>query len=230
MTKSKLCINSKKIIVFDVCGTLYDSNTTIDFVLFILRSQGRVLLLLKYRLLNIKLISYIGSRVFRYNLRDQLLLKIDGLSVSRVNEHAVNFIEEYLSKRQNKVVFDFFKKSVESSEREVYLASASINPIIDALSSKYCVKSISSTLFQDASGCYDGRIRCDISGKKDVFLKSIYDVDKIDEFYSDNIEDIPISQISKQYFFVCNGFKSLVKSHLLRNRYKFTVIRNRNDF
>lgn len=217
-------IQNKRIVVFDVCGTLYASNTTIEFVIFHLIKNGKYLKAIFFRILYYKILSFIAYRLFKYNLRFNCIAALSSFTKSNIDVSAVAFFDEVLENKKNSKLLCLLKKYRDSDSYSIFLASASIDPIVSEIAKRFGVGWVSSQLNYDYQNICVGSLLSDVTGDKSHVLNLKYGLSVIDGFYSDNIEDLLNSKNVKKFYLVKNGFVQLVKALKLRRTHKFTFI------
>jgi phosphoserine phosphatase len=187
--------NSKEIAVFDVCDTLYFSNTTHDFVRFVVsvkkrfRAQHSIMnsKFLPFRYLFIGISVYLGTDPLRtFNVG---LLK--GYSRIELDQLARDFVATYLLDRRIEPVHAIVRNAKADGKR-VILCSTSIDPVVAAVAGTLGdVEYISSTLEYVNDIC-TGRIADDVGTSKLERLRVIGIEGPIDAAYSDNFGDLQL--------------------------------------
>ncbi len=174
-------------IVFDVCGTLYNSNTTFDFVDFVLNKIGRKNLLKKFPIRFLLLIIY---KLFGLDLYRRLYVRqLRGISISQLNILADSFVLIYLSgKKIEKVhaLLDEVRK-----ENTVVLCSASIDIVIAAIAKELRISHFFSSSLGLEDGICTGVIASDILGRKSMVISDF------DWVVTDNKDDLDIIAMTK---------------------------------
>lgn len=179
---------------FDVCGTLYSSNTTNDFYQYLFKNhRTRKILygIFKSKPLKVlwKVLSLAGYSIiprkislsFLYNLR-----------VDYVKYVATVFVKEELEKVKNN---ELHEKLIEAKRRgnTIVLVSASINPVVEAIALHLGSIDFISTILEEHNGRYTGFVKEDVEGLKLHKVEQRYSLkDHITWFYTDNREDLPL--------------------------------------
>ena len=91
----------------DICGTLFYSNTTFDFLDYYIKNPEY--LRLRNRMKNILLLkaNNIIYRIFHYDyFRAKALSYLKGMRKDVLNEMAEEFFHNFLTPRKNKIVWD----------------------------------------------------------------------------------------------------------------------------
>ncbi|XKM13830.1 hypothetical protein RCS94_01315 [Orbaceae bacterium ac157xtp] len=183
--------------IFDICGTLYDTNTTFSFC----ENQSSV-----YRKWILKLSKTIFGKAlnkvlvkcFSYDFIRNIHIKtLSNLTLIQLDNAADSFVENYLNKKKITDVHNILK-SFDSND--IILVSATIEPIAKAIAKKLgCLKYIATTLMYDNGKC-TGVIKDDLLGNKQDYFK-----DKtIDLVVTDNKSDVELCKLAKESIIVTN--------------------------
>lgn len=162
--------------VFDVCDTLFRSNTTYDFVRFVLDEHGereksrrlrRVLSPVPPAICLLVALSVVSGRDIA---KERALRLLKGLSRSRLYELAEEFYADYLEARKIPETLGLLEKARMEGE-QVILLSASIDPVISAIARKLGVSfGCTTLLYRD--GIFEGEIAFEMRGRKLEVLRS----------------------------------------------------------
>ena len=204
------------IIVSDVCDTLYFSNTTMDYVFYVLKQEGR-----KGSLNLIYSISSKKSPLFYSLILISKIIKVDlikvmtvkmlkGISKETLDRYAQSFVKEELSGRKIEKTFSLLNQF--SGARWILLSS-SLDPVVSAVAATLKSEYASSQL-EYKQGICTGKLIFEMKGKKHEVLE-----DKFGTFseellvISDNISDRElILKADKRYAVVYKDkFKSFWK-------------------
>ncbi len=165
--------------VFDVCDTLFYSNTTFDFIRFALErgQQGGSLRLLS--LLSVRWSPlFLGLSVWQKlrggdPIKTAALRLLKGFSRARLyqlgEEFAADFLEPLKLTRPHQLLAEL---GAQPGGRTV-LISASLDPVIAAIARRLGTEFKSSELEYDAQGNCLGRLRRDLTGQKLVALSEL---------------------------------------------------------
>ncbi|MFX1702570.1 Haloacid Dehalogenase superfamily, subfamily IB, phosphoserine phosphatase-like [Chitinophaga ginsengisegetis] len=199
-------ISDKRIVIFDLCGTLYDSNTTMDFIREKVFSEKR-----QYRLFN-KVSHFIGWKVF-----NKVLYKLLGLDLTRVifvrslkgyartelNLLAEEFIKTTLSNKEITIAQEMLRNEM-AQEKRVAIVSASMDFLVQAIAKELGVKEYYATTLDFASetGICNGRILHDLLGNK-LETCRLHNLDVSKAFViTDNLSDAELVSKSSEAFIV----------------------------
>lgn len=183
----------KKIVIFDVCGTLYNSNTTFDYIRFVCKDS----LILK--ILNIFIIKYLilltGKVTGRDVYRLLYIYQLRGMEYSELDMAAENFVNYYLHDKIISETHELLAEELNKGTR-VLLCSASLEPIIKVIAKKLGVLEYKcSSLCYEDSKCR-GKLERDLLGRKHVHFG------KINLVVTDNLSDLRLVQQSENSFIV----------------------------
>lgn len=183
--------NSKQdVYIFDICGTLYQSNTTFDFLswLFINNKQ--------YKFFSQLYKTFIW-RCFNKILRDLFHLDVTRIIAVRfmkgykrrdLEMQATTFVKEYLEHKKNENIINELYQ-LQNSGQNVLLLSATIDVIAKAIATSLNVKHYrSSRLAYDNEVCM-GKLDCDLFGNK---LSYVTPSENIKAVYTDDLSDFSL--------------------------------------
>jgi len=201
-------LNKDVLHVFDVCGTLYTSNTTYDFYKFYFKRNNRK----KYILFKLcfslpaKIVWKIMSILhLSRHIRSFLIGFIKNESVDLVFLEAENFVKINLSKNKIPKSFSLLNKAISEDSSNVYLVSASIFPIINAISKENKNIPFFATELQIKDNHYTGKIIEDLERIKLKTLKSEGLINPNTELYvyTDSLNDSDLVNVSHKAYIVC---------------------------
>jgi len=167
-----------EVFVFDVCDTLFYSNTTFDYLRYVLvkkglRSRQRVLQLLTKRWSP----AYLGLAVWQKltgtdATKAAALRLLAGLPKTELYSLGQRFREEFLGERRIAQTHALLAGLADTHVR-VVLLSASLDPIVAAIAEALGVEFKSSELEYDAQGRCTGRLRYELGGQKHHALTAL---------------------------------------------------------
>ncbi|MBS9525604.1 haloacid dehalogenase-like hydrolase [Litoribacter alkaliphilus] len=161
--------DKEEMYIFDVCGTLYHSNTTYDFLKYFFLRNNYV------NYMKISLLLSIPVKVFivalnkigwNLPLRSYLVGLLEGTGLNEVEVEAEKFVKEILCHRKIDAVHGMLQGSL-SEGKKVLLVSASIDPVIKAIAKDLGVGFfVCSTLEVMEKNFFTGKFSKDIKGNK----------------------------------------------------------------
>jgi phosphoserine phosphatase len=184
----------KKLIIFDVCGTLYDSNTTFDFIKFF-RRDSIYIKLLGWRPIKLLLVA-LGKVISLDIYRSLFIYSLKGIERTTLIEAANDFYEHVLQYKKIDVTHQLLERSKQQIGVDVLYCSASLDIIVQVISERLGGRYQASSLSFSSDGICSGFLSNDLLGKKDVSFK---DMD-IELTVTDNISDLALLKISKNSF------------------------------
>lgn len=167
------------VFVFDVCDTLFYSNTTFDFLHFVLQQQGSagkqtVLKALTTRWSPL----FVGLAVWQKvsggdPIKAVALRLLAGTPKAELYALGQRFVAEFLPGRRIARSHELLAGLAATSTR-VLLLSASLDPVIAALAAALGpVEFVSSQLEYDAQGRATGRLQRELTGQKQYALREL---------------------------------------------------------
>jgi phosphoserine phosphatase len=184
-----------RIAVFDVCGTITKTNNTSDFICFVLRSDRswRYGLFVLIRLLS-SLFHLLGIRALggRDWLRDGQIALLRGYSCARLRELSEGYVRDLLAEdRLNRRILDAIQRE-KDQRRTVWLVSSAIDPPIAEIAKRLEIQHCFSSELEIEHEHCTGRLKTDLLGHKElVWEKLPAPVNWQDSsVYSDNPEDV----------------------------------------
>lgn len=199
-----------KIAVFDVCGTLYNSNTTFDFLDWYLKNNPKYKLFRK--LSKTKIGKILNYPFYKFLKKD--LIRIIGTSflknksLNEIQKHASIFVNEILINKQKNDVIEILEK-YKKLDFEIILISGSFEFLIKEVAEFYNLQKYYATKLDIKNDIYSGKIKQDQLYDKFNLLKAMYP--KIDELFviSDNLTDYPLLKEATKGIIICNKEKHM---------------------
>lgn len=186
--------------VFDICGTIFKSNTTFDFLTFWLTPRSRYYSFFdKLRKTFIwKVINKITRTYLHVDITRIIALRfLKGYSRLQLSEGADMFYESYLMKHLNDNVVDTIKVLRINPSCNVLIASATIDVVAEVIARKMQINTWYSSELCYIDGICQGKLSKDLLGKKNVFIQEIQN-QTIDSVYTDDFTDIPLLKEARQ--------------------------------
>ncbi|WP_026462936.1 HAD-IB family phosphatase [Adhaeribacter aquaticus] len=171
-------IPEPELYVFDICDTLFYSNTTFDYIKFVLKEKGWVG---KERLFHLYTQKKSPFFVALYFL--QKMTKVDwpkklclgllkGLSKSELHLFGQSFEKQFLATKMIEETHQMLDR-LKGAGKTIVLLSASIDPVVAAIASKLQVDCRCSELEYDAHNRFTGNLRREMTGQKLVELRQM---------------------------------------------------------
>jgi phosphoserine phosphatase len=198
-------MSRRKLIVCDICDTLYDSNTTFDFLNFLF-SKNRFNLFLfsafKSKWSPVYYFLEIAGRFFKEDLVKQASLRLlKGRSENDLVSEAFDFYDQFLSGRANESIFDLLKTRSETDT--LFLISSSISPVVQVIGSRNNMEVVPS-LLEWKAGRSTGRLQRDLSHRKHEVVKSMMAERGFTDLrvITDNRGDLELVEMASERFVV----------------------------
>lgn len=181
--------------IFDICGTLYNSNTTMDFCEYRVSGKNKIILKLSKTILA-KVINKISVKLFAYDIIRILHIKtLKGLKATQTESDANDFVDNYLEDKKIKEVHEILKLH---NKENIILVSATIEPVAKAIATKLGnLNYLATTLEYQEDRCL-GKIKDDLLGKKQHYFKN----EEIEFIITDNKSDLDLCKMAKEVVIV----------------------------
>lgn len=188
-------------IVIDICGTLYHSNTTFDFLYWKFKGNNRYEFFFSlYHSLPWRVLSKILWEMFHYDLTRVLAVRfLKGISKDQLMLDAEIFYRNFLQKHKNQEVFDTLNELRKSADNKLTLASATLDFIAEIVAKHEEISLGVSTLLKYTNGICSGKIQNDMLGRK---LDELNNCLPLWMCITDDISDIPLIQNSINHIVV----------------------------
>jgi len=185
-----------KIKIFDICGTLYHSNTTVDFCVWMEPNAAKKILLKVSTSLIGRAFNKLTGKLFRYDfIRDLHIRTLKNKDLEFIENKANSFVELVLEEKKIKQIHKIMK---EHNTDDIILASASIEPVVKAIAKKLNIKNYHASSLLHNGVVYNGKLGNDLSGKKH-HLFSNQDIDLV---VTDNLDDYKLCLLSNKFVIV----------------------------
>ena len=182
----------ERLVIFDVCGTLYNSNTSYDFLKFYLKDNKKYKVFAKIRDSFIfKVLNYVLFIILKKDLFRTLSAKfLRGSSEEEIKKQSIVFYNNFLKNRERKNVIDLLEEY--KLTNDVILVSASYQFLIEIIAKNLGVNSFLSSSIEVTNGKLTGKYNKDLLGQKELYIYEKYpNVDKI-FVITDNKSDISL--------------------------------------
>lgn len=170
--------------IFDVCWTMYKSNTTFDFIKFVYKTENIKsfrLIFLKSQI--VKLVLLLLGRLLGRDIYRELFVRLlRGFSRNKLDILSERFYREILIENKINYTFDIFEKI---NTDEILLCSASLDVVVAHIANELNVDFFASEL-EFENGVCTGKISKDLLGMKDKILEN----KKIELVVTDNLSDL----------------------------------------
>jgi len=162
----------EKIVLVDICGTLYDSNTTFDFLDFHFKGKFNYKCFRKISKTYLwRLGNKISFQFFSLDLTRIIAIKwLRGFSKEQLKKMSVVFYDDFLADRIQKEVIDEID-ILRSEQTRILLVSATLDFIAETVSERMQIPEYYSTkLYYTQKGVCEGKIDVDLLSVKNSYL------------------------------------------------------------
>ncbi|APJ60808.1 haloacid dehalogenase-like hydrolase [Escherichia coli] len=170
----------KKILLIDICGTITEKNTTLDFISYI----GNKPSILKI------IIGRICWRLFKKDtIRKWYLNELKGLSYTEL----VNLAREYVNQlNYDPQIICLINKH--RGECDLYFVSATLDFIAKAMTEKFNVSGFFASELQFEDGICSGKLKIDLLDNKNSVIAHMFNGDNNVCIISDNYGDYSVME------------------------------------
>ncbi|MEP7076303.1 MAG: HAD-IB family phosphatase [Acidobacteriota bacterium] len=199
--------------VFDVCDTLYYSNTTHDFVRCVVEKMPISPATVVYRLLNNRwsplryLFVALGVATGWDGLKKYNVSVLTGMKSEEIAAHATCFVEQFLDQRKIIQTHDLIEKFKKDGLR-VVLCSSSIDPIVAAVARDLGIEDFVGTSLKFEGDTFTGAISNETTGRKLAILNTKDLIGSLEYAASDNLSDLSLLVASKNAIAVTHRRKN----------------------
>jgi HAD superfamily phosphoserine phosphatase-like hydrolase len=193
-----------KLVVFDICGTIYDSNTSFDFLENYIVTQN-FNNQLKYRILKsipVRVLNKILIRSFNYDLIKILATKmLSNLSTEFIELQSKEFVKNYLHGKEREYVTKLLDK-YRKENWQIVLISGAYEFIVKEIAQFHDVNNFFASTLEVKEGKYTGIYSNDIIEiKKDIFQQNFEDIDEL-VVVTDNKTDLELLKLANFKYIV----------------------------
>lgn len=185
--------------IVDVCWTMYRSNTTFDFISFVVKRQKNFNL--SFFLLNtfaVKLLLIALGRIFKKDYYRYCYIRLlKGYHYDELAKYVDQFYQEFLISRKIEFTFNLLDGFVDKTD--VILCSASLDIIVEKVANDFGVKYFASHLAFKNNFCL-GLLESDL-----LFSKhELFSDTEIDCVITDNLSDYNLVKRAKNPIILSN--------------------------
>lgn len=215
---------NRRIAIFDICNTIFASNTTFDFLEFYLKDDKgyrRFVRMIKWT--PVKFANAVCFMAFHRDLMRTFAIRfLKGKSKSELKSAATEFYGTYLKSRVHKPVLDLLEK-YKARGMTIYLASATLDFLAEMIGEKLDVTGVFSSQLSYRGDVCMGVMHNDWLGCKERNLKAAGIPIEIASVVTDNLSDKKLINCAKEAIVVTkpnrkwqwNGVNSISKFLIL---------------
>lgn len=208
--------------LFDVCHTLYNSNTTMDFIDFFHYINKTKVWCLPSFFFKRKIIKMVNALFFKVTKRDLIrffaVSKLKGYSKRELYKSAQMFISSLPKIPEvHKILEDAKKKG-----QKIMLASASLDFIVQAIANELSVEVLCASKMEWKNNICQGRIKEDMLGRKNLFIPMSILNNSI--VVTDNLTDCNLIKHANHSYVVAKPRRLKLWKKKICNMEKVTII------
>lgn len=225
-------MSKRQLIIFDVCDTLYYSNTTFDFLNFFAKKQNINTVLLRQiqsKKSPINWVAFLLTKIFKHDFyRIWATKTLKNYSSQIIQQQAQLFVETYLCDKKIEPIFTILNEK-RNLGAKIVLASSSLSPVVEAIANKLDVDFFASELAFSADDKCNGKLKMEVTGQKLLFFDKIIKTDfESVTVVTDNFSDYTLAKwADKCYIVVYNENDKMFWQNL--NPEFIVLKRNKND-
>ena len=192
----------KKIIVYDFDKTIYNGETSTDFMLFFLKRNPKYII----RLCNVLYSLFYYKKDLKKS-KEIFFRILNGVNIEFLKEE----INEFWEVKKGKIfswVYDEILENKKVSD-ELILISATPSIFLEKISKELGFDKLLATEFENINKLFDSKIKgANCKGKEKVNrLNEYIDNYTILKFYSDSMSDKPLFDLADEKIFINKGIK-----------------------
>ena len=195
-----------KILVVDLCNTLYKSNTTQDFFSYVFKVDEKYKTIKrKNSNIGFKVMNKLSNKILKYDMSRALITKILKSKTSVEIENLVsNFIDEFLEKKKIEKVHQLIS-DYKNQGYKVIIMSASYGFIVKEIAKNLDIDGYISSEAEVINGIFTGKVSSDILYTKfRVFKKKYLNYEDL-VMITDNETDYDFAKQTKKSYIVINN-------------------------
>lgn len=187
-----------KVFVFDICGTIYCSNTTFDFLAYTFSNSHSFQYYRRvYQSYLWKILNKIILRLFDVDVTRVIALRyLKGYEREELLRCVENYYDDFLMLRKNSAIINAIQELKERDNIRIILLSATIDVVAEVIAKRLGVQEYYSTLLEYQDGECTGKIKKDLLGKKLALVKDLGIESMISAFFTDDFSDIPVLELA----------------------------------
>jgi HAD superfamily phosphoserine phosphatase-like hydrolase len=204
-----------ELFVFDICDTLFYSNTTFDFIKFVLQEKGWTGKIRQFKSFTRKSSPvfvglYILQKFSKQDWPKKLCLRLlKGLSKEELFQFGEAFEKHFLTSRLVEKTHQMLNQ-LKKEGKQVVLISASIDPVVAAIAKALEVDFRCSELAYDKQGYFTGALKHEMTGQKRTAVRlMLSSEDALFAVATDNFSDRGLVEAACQRYVVVYNEKAL---------------------
>ncbi len=216
-----------KLAIFDVCDTLYSTNTTFDFLdTYFMKDKKYILFRKSSKFFPIKVFNFIIYKTFKLDVIRILATSfLANKSILEIEIFTNDYVNNKLVSKQNKKIVELLK-DYQSQGYKIVLMSGAYDFIIKDIARFFNIDTYFATKLEIVYEKFTGKISQDILLQKDILYKESFP--NVSELIvvSDNKSDLNLLLLADKALAVCNKEKDL---DFWKNYKNINIIRCQNN-
>jgi len=208
MKPDEIIFKKNSIVYFDLCDTLYHTNTTMSFLDFYFKEN------LHYKVFRtiskffvVKAINLFSIRLFKYDLiRSTAISYLKNQKTCTVQESLPNYYSWLISKKT--YISHLLLQNAKDASCKIFLVSASLDFIVEFVAKELGLYGFYATKLNRDNNIFNGKINTDLLGNKKQVFREINSDNRSSYFITDNLSDINCIDYV-DYFIVITKHKNL---------------------
>lgn len=176
--------------IYDFDGTLYDGDSTFDFILFSMKKHPALIRFLPVQ--GWAALKYLLKRIHKTAMKEQFYRMLTGYDAQAL-------LEEFWDTHQHKI-FPWYPGQQEETD---ILISASPEFLLQPICDRLGIRHLMASRVDPKTGKYTG-LNC-WGPEKVIRLKDQMGIDHCDKFFSDSHSDQPLADIADEAFLIEKG-------------------------
>jgi len=197
-----------KIAVFDVCGTIYDANTTFDFLDYYFKDNDKYNNFTKLRkVFLVKVSNYIFYKYFKKDITRLIATSfLKNEPIEKVQKSAKQYVNNILSNKIKKQTINLMK-TYKNKGFHIILMSGSYNVLIEHIQAYFDTDDYFASKLEIKNSKYTGKYKYDqLLNKKDTLQEYYPNIDEL-IVVSDNRTDYELMKFATKSYAICNKEK-----------------------
>lgn len=186
-----------RIAIFDICGTIFKSNTTFDFLKWELHDNSWFRLYsFFYHSKPWKILNKLSMSLFHYDITRKIaLFFLKGFSIEQLKNDVAVYYDNYLKYRINNKVVEMIDSYKRCPDYRVIIASATLDIIAEHISKQLGISEWYATTLCSENGICIGKYENDLLGCKTKLFEGLTNIELV---VSDDVSDYSLMKMAKK--------------------------------
>lgn len=176
--------------VYDFDKTIYAGDSTVDFFKYSLKKNPGIIKFMPGQISGV--VKYAFKKIDKTQMKERFFCFLNEID-------AENLVNEFWEINNIKI----YKWYTDQMRKDDIIISASPEFLLKPICGKLGIENLIASKVDPGTGKFSGE---NCRGEEKVRrLKAEFDIDRIDEFYSDSVSDLPLAKIADKAFLIKNG-------------------------